>query len=92
MLLLERPVTPVAGPEPDELTREQLIALRQLTRWSQARFGEVVGYSQSAIDLMEAGRRSIPRELQRTARALVEQELRREIAHRQTVIRSISTI
>jgi len=89
--LLERPVT-TPTTEPDELTPAQLIALRALTGWSQARFGEVVGYSQDLISLFELGRRPIPRDLVVNARARVEQRLRQEIAQRQAIIKALRSL
>lgn len=79
-----------ATPEPEDLTPEQLKELRDLGGWNQKEFGKkVIGYSRSAVDHMEAGRRTIPAALRREAVNLVEQALNNEIKARQEKIRRL---
>lgn len=52
MLVLEKP-----KPVQTNANAERLKALRKAAKWSQARMGEVLGYSQSHIDNLETGRR-----------------------------------
>lgn len=86
MLVLEKP-----KPVDINANAERLKALRKVAGWSQARMGEVIGYSQSHIDGLESGRRILTVEFD-YIRNLVINEKQSQIKQIQIDIKAMSKL
>lgn len=86
MLVLEKP-----KPVQTNANAERLKALRKAAKWSQARMGEVLGYSQSHIDGLESGRRILTVEFDHI-RNLVIIEKQEQIRQTQIDIKAMSKL